>query len=130
MNWFRRLMIGRYGTDQLTWGLLALCLVWMVLARITHWGIFTMLAFATLAVCYLRMFSRDLSRRYEENQRFLRFLGPMHGKLGNLAQLTRDSRTHCHFRCPYCGQKIRVPRGRGKISISCPECHREFVKKT
>ena len=73
MNWFRRMMIGRYGTDTLCFGMMGVSLILMLLARITNWRIFSALAFAVLVLCYLRIFSRNTSRRWAENQRFLQW---------------------------------------------------------
>ena len=39
-------------------------------------------------------------------------------------------RQHRYFDCPKCHQMVRVPRGKGKISITCPRCREKFVKKT
>lgn len=130
MNWLRRFMAGRYGTDQLSYVLLGACLVLMLLARMTRWGIFQLLAFAVLALCYLRVFSRNTSRRYAENMRFLQYWKPISQRFSGMAATARESKAYCHLKCPNCGQKIRVPRGRGKISITCPGCRQQFVKKT
>lgn len=130
MNWFRRMMIGRYGTDTLCFGMMGVSLILMLLARITNWRIFSALAFAVLVLCYLRIFSRNTSRRWAENQRFLQWWDPVRRKFSALADRLRDSRTHRHFKCKNCKQGLRVPKGRGKILITCPNCHYQFIKKT
>ncbi|WP_195277137.1 hypothetical protein [Anaerotruncus rubiinfantis] len=130
MNWLRRFMMGRYGTDQLNYTLLALALTLMLLERLAEWHFLYLFSFLALAVCYLRMFSRDITRRYQENQRFLQVFGPVRRHFSSAVSAVKDSRTHCHFKCPSCGQKLRVPRGKGKLSITCPNCRTQFVKKT
>ena len=123
-------MIGRYGADQLMVALVALSVGFLLLSRLTRLGLFYLVALALLAYAYFRMLSRDAARRAEENRRFLRFWGPVSSKLRGAGETLRDSRSHCHFKCPNCGQKVRVPRGRGKVSITCPSCRREFIRKT
>ena len=42
----------------------------------------------------------------------------------------QDRKTHRYFRCPQCRATVRVPRGKGKIRITCPKCKHQFVKKS
>lgn len=130
MNWFRRMMIGRYGTDALCYALVVTSLVLTLVGQITRWGIFNTASLVALVICYLRVFSRNTSRRYQENVKFLKIWNPIQRRLHGTAEVLRDSRTHCHYKCPSCGQKVRVPRGRGRVNISCPSCHLQFIKKT
>ncbi|MFQ8847106.1 MAG: hypothetical protein ACLR84_06630, partial [Clostridia bacterium] len=84
---------------------------------------------------YCRAFSRNINRRAAENQRYLQFAGSVRSKFGRGAgnpygqtPRTKDN-THKILRCPGCGEKLRVPKGAGKINISCPHCHTKFTKK-
>ncbi len=132
-GWFRRLgyklkmglvrfMSGRYGTDKLNsvilWTGLVLCLVSMFVP--VGWAnlALSLLAQVFMIVALFRCFSRNTYKRYQENRRFLFAL-----------QKLKD-REHKYFSCPKCRQSVRVPRGKGKISISCPKCREKFVKKT
>ena len=116
-DWFRRLMMGRYGVDQLTWVLLVLSLLLSLCGSIFR------------VVCYLRIFSRNIYARQLENQRFMQFWWKL--KNGRSKRPSREQRKNYKvFSCPTCKQKLRVPRGKGKISISCPKCGRSFIKKT
>ena len=117
-----RFMQGRYGTDKLNslilWAGLIVCLVSMFFP--IGW---TNLALATLSYVFLgialfRCFSRNTYKRYEENRRFIFWLERM------------KDREHRYYKCPKCHQSVRVPKGKGKIAISCPKCREKFVKKT
>ena len=130
MDWFRRMMPGRRGLDGLGWALLAGAAVSMALRRATGYRLFWTLAFVLLAVFFLRFFSRDAGRRYEENRRFMALWRPLARRFSSWAAALRDARTHRRFRCPSCGQKVRVPRGKGRICITCPRCRVEFVRRT
>jgi predicted RNA-binding Zn-ribbon protein involved in translation (DUF1610 family) len=79
---------------------------------------------------YFRVFSRNISKRSEENERYLRFHYKVVGKINKIKFRIADNKTHKIFKCPSCSQKIRVPRGKGRISIKCPKCRIEFIKKT
>ena len=115
-------MSGRYGTDKLNsvllWTGLILCLVSMFVP--VGWAnlVLSLLAQVFMVVALLRCFSRNTYKRYQENRRFLFML-----------QKLKD-REHRYFSCPKCRQSVRVPKGKGKISITCPKCRERFVKKT
>lgn len=128
-DWFRRLMMGRYGVDQLTWVLLALSLLLSLCGSIFRSNVLGILCWAVLVVCYLRIFSRNIYARQQENQKLLHFWWKL--KNGRSKRPSREQRKNFRvFSCPTCKQKLRVPRGKGKISISCPKCGRSFIKKT
>lgn len=116
-------MMGRYGSDQLNLALLGLCIVMILLGtflgRAFAWAsLFNILCYIPLILCIFRMYSRNIAARRRENQAFLGFF-----------QRIKD-REHRYFRCPRCGQVVRVPRGRGKINIRCPKCSEQFIRNS
>ncbi len=115
----RRFMEGRNGIDALAWFWCVLGIAINLLGSILGLSILPMAAFVPLLLCFMRVFSRDVSRRYEENERFQQFFARIRGR-----------KTYCYFRCPSCKTQVRVPRGKGKIRITCPSCRDTFVKKT
>ncbi len=123
-------MFGRYGADALNNAMLVLCLVLMILSRVLRAGWLDLLSIAVLVICYLRVFSRNINARYQENQKFLAAVQPVRKWFGGMKQRFRDRKTHRYFTCPSCGMTLRVPKGKGKINISCPKCRTQFIKKT
>ena len=123
-------MAGRYGSDQLNNALLLLGLGLIVVEWISRWRWVGIFVLALLILCYFRMFSRNIQARYAENQWFLRRWGPVSNRLRNMLARFRDRKTHRYFKCPQCKQRLRVPRGRGKINITCPHCHHQFIRKS
>ena len=130
MDFFRRFMAGRYGSDQLNNALLLLGIALIIVARILGWSWMNMFILALLILCYFRMFSRNIQARYSENQKFLRYWGPLSRRLHNAVLRFRDRKTHRYFKCPNCHKRLRVPKGRGKITITCPHCRTQFVRKS
>ena len=126
---FNRFMQGRYGNDRFNRVLMITALVCMVLSMFGL-GIFYVIAIGLLAYAYYRMFSRKIYQRAAENQKFLqkeqKFRNWLNGQKRNIKQ----SKTHRIYKCPGCKQKIRVPRGRGKIEIRCQKCGTKFIKKS
>ena len=118
----RQFMTGRYGTDKLSLTLLVVAMVLSILSSFMGTSllnpVLTLLSYVLMFWALFRVFSRKTYARYEENRKFLRFFDQL------------KDRTHRYFSCPKCRQTVRVPRGKGKISITCPKCKEKFVKKT
>lgn len=110
--------------------MLILVLILDVIFTFTGWDILYLFSFLLAVWCIWRIFSRNISRRYAENQKFMQVFSPVQNMIVSKISGARDLKTHRHFRCPSCKQKIRVPRGRGKIQITCPKCGQEFIKKS
>lgn len=118
-DWFRNFMLGRYGSDKLNGALLLSGIVLMVLGAVfQRLSVLTLLAYIPLFWCIFRMYSRNLEARRRENAAFLNFFAHL------------KDREHRYFRCPRCKQTVRVPSGRGKISIRCPKCNERFIRKS
>ena len=128
-DWFRRLMMGRYGVDQLTWVLLVLALVLSLCGSIFQIGFLRLLCWVVLFFCYFRIFSRNIYARQMENQKLMRLWYRLKNKTAN-RPTAQERKNYGVFVCPTCKQKLRVPRGKGKISITCPKCATSFIKKT
>ena len=121
-NGFRRFMQGRYGNDKLNTTILIVALVISLLQLFMpnyglRWALM-LISYGFLGWAIFRMLSRNTYKRYEENRKYLRFLDRLKDK------------DHRYFDCPRCHQAVRVPKGKGKISITCPKCKEKFIKKT
>lgn len=130
MNWLHKLMYGRYGLDQLGIFSMLLLLILNMIATMGRWEFLSILTSVLMVFVIWRILSRNITKRSAENQMFLQMSAPVCKWFREKAATIRDSKTHKHFRCPHCGQKIRVPKGRGKIQITCPKCKQSFVKKS
>ena len=123
-------MAGRYGSDPLNNALLILGIALIIVARILGWAWMNVFILALLCLCYFRMFSRNIQARYAENQKFLQKWGPVSRRLHNAVLRFQDRKMHRYFKCPNCHKRLRVPKGRGKITITCPHCRTKFDRKT
>ena len=127
-------MAGRYGTDQLNKFLSIVSLVFMVAAvvfngtRITQ--LIWIIAFVLLVIVYVRMLSRNVYKRSDENNRFLRIRYSAAGKLKMLHERWVQRKDYKFFTCPSCKTTLRVPRGHGKIKIVCRKCGSSFTGKS
>lgn len=165
---FRQFMVGRYGSDALSRAMLGLAFILMLLnlfLRSKTW-ILSVVIWVLLFLVYLRMFSRNIQARYNENTRYLMLKEKVTGLFrGNRAGQNqgrsaysdsnpfggqnpyrdyqnyaqggskpsgryRSDKEHRIFRCPKCNQRVRVPRGRGMIEITCPRCGNTFRKRS
>lgn len=127
---FQRFMWGRYGYDDLNRVLMITALVCMVLSLFPRGHIFYLIAGVAMAYSYFRMFSRNIAKRSRENQWFMNKTAKVRKLFGKKEREWQQSRQYHIYKCPKCRQKIRVPRGRGRIAITCRKCGTEFIKKS
>ena len=124
---------GRYGVDHLSIALVILSCTLSLFTPRYHRGpaatLSALLSAALLVAALWRTLSKNTSRRWAENQKFLSFWIPLQTRITAFWNRLTD-RSHRYFRCPSCGQTLRVPKGRGTIRITCPRCHQEIVRKT
>lgn len=128
-----RFMQGRYGSygpDSLNRFLLTGALAAMIVSLFTRWNFLYGIALAALIYSYFRMLSRNYTRRYAENQAFLKYTAGIRNFFLKQKNAMSQRKTHHIYKCPNCKQKIRVPRGKGKIAIRCPKCSAEFIRKS
>ncbi len=132
---FMRFMQGRYGVDgfaRFTMGVALVCIVVSVFFRngSTAGALLNTLGLASIIYTYFRMLSRNVSRRYAENQKYLAMTSKLRQHFNREKNMMQQRKTHHIYTCPGCGQKIRIPRGSGKkVEIDCPKCHTKFIKK-
>ena len=127
---FRRFMTGRYGADQLSQFLMIAAVVCMFISLFSRQGIFYWFALALIIYSYFRMFSKNYTKRYQENQRYMKYYSRVQTFLWKKKSELKTRKTHHIYKCPNCRQKIRVPKGKGKIAITCPKCRTEFIKNS
>lgn len=125
-NW----MSGRNGMDELARFESGLVLILLIISLFSRLGLLYIVALAVMIHMYYRMFSRNVSKRYEENQKFLNLRYNSTVEWNKKKKHFAQRKTYCFFKCPQCKQEIRVPRGHGKICITCPRCRTEFIKRT
>lgn len=124
----QRFMIGRYGVDAFTKFLLGAVLVLWVLDMFIDSRILYSWAILIMIYAYYRMFSKNTTKRYQENLKFLALKTKFLAKFRSGKKELKQRKTHHIYKCPTCKQKIRIPRGKGRICITCPKCKTEFTK--
>ena len=120
-TWMDRFMQGRYGMDRLSSVLLWISVALAVLAMFLPGFvglILTLLSYTLMGIAVFRALSHNTYKRYRENRWFLSHWGRL------------KDREHRYYNCPKCRQSVRVPKGKGKIAITCPKCKEKFIKKT
>ena len=118
----RHFMEGRYGNDKLNIAILVAGVVTGLLSSIlpgapVKMGLWV-ISYGLMIWAIFRCLSRNTYKRYQENRKYLQLLDRV------------KDREHRYYDCPKCHQRVRVPRGKGKISITGPRCREKFVRKT
>ncbi len=131
-----RFFYGRYGIDKFGYFIVIIALVLSLVSSLIG-GVSDVLSYTLWALSYVllayeifRMLSRNISARYGENQKFLGFFGRIKKFFKLNFSKIRDVRTHRYFACPNCKNALRVPKGRGEITITCPVCKTKFDRRT
>ena len=125
----QQFMMGRYGQDDLCRFMNIVSLVFLVLGMVLIQQL-TGFAVALMIMGIFRMFSRNVNKREQENKAYLRMKNKITGWFSKRVRRIKDHKTHRYFNCPSCKKTLRVPKGKGKISITCPQCRTIFEKRS
>ena len=125
----QQFMLGRYGVDDLGRFLNILTLILLLL------GMFLLpqlsgVAMGLMILYFFRMLSRNNYKRSRENELYLRLKHKATGWTYVYIQQFKHRKTYKYFRCPSCKQSLRVPKGKGNISITCSKCRTVFKKRS
>lgn len=127
-NRLREIMVDRNGFDRLSIALIILTFILYTLAFLSPFTAIFALAIAFYAVW--RAFSKNLAKRREENYRFTRISGDIKDSFTQWKFRRQQKKQFRFITCPDCKSKLRLPRGKGKINITCPKCGLKFKGKT
>ena len=128
-DWQRRLMEwlrGRQGPDDLAVFSVNLAIVIVLVNVFARTGWLGWVGLALVAYAMFRIQSRNLGARARENEAFLRALGPARPWVQNPRAAWAELRAYKHVRCSSCRQRVRVPRGKGRLRMTCPRCKTKF----
>ncbi len=132
---FLKFMEGRYGVDAFARFTMIVALACIVISiffpgRSVIGALLNTIGLLAIIYTYFRMLSRNIQKRYSENERYLTVTSGIRQRFNREKNMMQQRKTHHIYTCPSCGQKIRIPRGKGRIEIDCPKCHTKFIKKS
>lgn len=125
-----RFMYGRYGLDLFGRCTLIGSLVLLVGGTFFDSSVLSVLALLLAGYTYFRMFSKNVYKRAAENQTFMNKTYGIRCWFGKQKNIMAQRKTHHIYKCPSCSQKIRIPKGKGRIEIRCPKCSTAFTKNS
>lgn len=126
MEWLKKMMVGRYGTDQLSMALLTTGMILLAITLPFKGVIIRLLPLIPIIIAYYRVFSKHIYKRQQENFKFIRFYTPIYKRFNIWIKRFKERKTHRYLKCPTCKQTLRVPKGKGNITITCPKCKNDF----
>lgn len=126
---FYRFMQGRYGVDTFNQHLLYFIIALFIINLIFNSAIISILSYVLWFFVLTRFLSRNTTKRYQENVAYLELIKPITLFVALVKKQTSD-RNNKYYRCKKCKQLVRVPKGRGKIIITCPKCKNSFERRT
>ena len=130
LNWFRKFVQGRYGFDHLSYALIILYWPLFLVYNLTGVLIFNYLAFVCIFLAIFRFLSKNIARRQAENRKFHQLFKPVTQWFSLTLRKVRERNTHRFYKCAGCGQILRVPVGKGNITIRCKKCGASIKAKT
>ncbi len=130
MNWLNKFMAGRYGGDQLSTVLVLLSLFLTLSSRLANIPFLAFIGYIPLGISIFRIFSKDIPKRRMENYKFAIFMSPVYSWFKKAENRFKDRKTHKYFKCPNCNSSLRLPKGKGKLIVTCPKCKEKFERRT
>ena len=129
-SFLHRFMIGRYGPDHLGIAMIIFAFILSMLNAFLWHSPLLWLSYLVFGLTIFRMLSRNITRRRAENDKFIRYWWPVRTKIKNIIKKIKDKRKYVYYKCPTCKTKLRVPKGKGKLRITCPRCWEWLISET
>lgn len=127
MQKIRTFFYGRNGFDDLAKLSLILSIIFFLIYGFMPFSIlkllFSLITYGLMIYAYFRILSKNVYKRTQENKKYL-------GAINMTKTRWKQRKTHKFYRCPKCKTWLRVPKGRGKITITCVKCSTKFDKRT
>ncbi|MBI4858558.1 MAG: hypothetical protein HY818_17625 [Acetobacterium woodii] len=121
-----KFMTGRYGADQLYYAMLVLVVGLILVNMLVDSVILMGVSNAILLLLIFRSFSRNISKRRVENDKFLKIWNPIKREVKLLFRRFKEIGVHRYRKCPSCKKMLRLPIKRGKHMVKCPTCQEKF----
>ncbi|MFA0815144.1 MAG: hypothetical protein ACC608_05090 [Anaerofustis sp.] len=125
-----RFMYGRYGMDRLSRVLIAAGLITDLIAAFVGSMILAVLAPMLLAAAVFRVFSKNKAKRTKENYQFISYMQLLRNRYEAWKKRFEQRKEYRFYKCPDCRTRLRVPRGKGRILVTCPKCKKGFFAKS
>ena len=122
-------MYGRNGVDSFNRFLLITALVVNLISSLADSWLLSLLGSGILAYCIFRTLSKNLYKRQSENEKYLNIKNKILRDKNTRKKMWDERNTQKYFKCR-CGTRLRVPKGKGKIEITCPKCKTKMIKRT
>ena len=121
-----RFMTGRNGMDNLAYHALWGSVIFSLLSIFLPVGL---ISTVLLVYAVFRMLSRNIGKRQAENARYIQFSEKVGREVRQFFARLKGMKTHKYFRCPSCRNRLRMKRGSGEKTITCPVCRHQFTQK-
>lgn len=131
-EWSQKMLVwgqGRNGVDELSSSCTNVALLLVVIDLFAHTTWMSIIALALLGYSWFRISSKSIPSRRKENASYVKTCGPVVPWLVNPISAAQETKDYKHLSCPSCGQRVRIPRGKGNVRITCPKCKNRFEGK-
>lgn len=123
-------MQGRYGMDELSKKMMIFSLIFFLISAFTRLTIFHSLAIVLLIWSYFRCFSKNVYARNNELNSYMEMHRKFKNGLNIRKRMLKERKEYKYFKCKQCKNWCRVPKGKGKIEITCRVCKSKMRKKS
>lgn len=133
MQWISKVLFymkDRYGYDELSKVLILIGLVLGIFSNFSNGILLNVIGLALIAFGGLRILSKEKANRRQELHKYIKVKQSLFSRYRKMRNRWAQRKAFKIIKCPNCKQKIRIPRGRKKIRVTCPSCKEKFVKKT
>ncbi len=125
----QQFMYGRYGQDELSMALMGAGVVFMFLSMFPHMRAAYYISLILILAALYRSFSKNITKRLKERDKYMKAVAGPKKFFRIQIRRFKERKTYDYYKCSKCGTYNRIPKGHGRIVITCPKCHNQFERK-